>query len=346
MEELRSKDVLTISTTHYPELKNFAIISKDFENACVEFDIKNLLPTYKLLIGIPGTSNAFNIAKRLGISDSIINRAKEKLSDTSIHIEDLLQEIYENKRIIENEKEKIIINSKATEDLKIELEKKKTELESKENSIISNAKEKASKILLEAKEDADEIIKNLENSNSSKEANQKRKELSNKIDNLSKSNISKPKNIITKNDLKVGDEVLIPRIKQNGTVISISDDNATIQIGIIKSNFKFSELELTTKKSSKEDTIRSVKREFKPISLPPEINVIGQNVIDACFVIDKYLDTCFLNGLKQIRIVHGKGTGKLREGIQNFLKTHPHVKSFRLGTFGEGEMGVTVVELK
>ena len=115
---------------------------------------------------------------------------------------------------------------------------------------------------------------------------------------------------------------------------------------IIKSSFKFSELELTNKVTSKEDKIRSVKREFKPTSISPEINVIGQNIDEACFVIDKYLDTCFLNGLKQIRIVHGKGTGKLRQGVQSYLKTHPHVKSFRLGTFGEGEMGVTVVELK
>lgn len=119
-----------------------------------------------------------------------------------------------------------------------------------------------------------------------------------------------------------------------------------VQIGIIKSSFKYKELELTSKKVSKDDKIRSVKREFKPISISPEINVIGQNVIDACFAIDKYLDTCFLNGLKQVRIVHGKGTGKLRAGVQTFLKTHPHVKSFRVGTFGEGEMGVTVVELK
>ena len=117
-------------------------------------------------------------------------------------------------------------------------------------------------------------------------------------------------------------------------------------MGIIKSSFKFSEIELTKKTNSPDNKIRSIKREFKPISISQEINVIGQNVDEACFVIDKYLDTCFLNGLTTVRIVHGKGTGKLRQGIQTFLKTHPHVKSFRLGTFGEGESGVTVVELK
>ena len=339
LEELYSKEILTISTTHYPELKNFAIVTDGFENACVEFDIKKLLPTYKLLIGIPGTSNAFAISRKLGISEKIISRAKEKINDNNIHIENLLKEIYEDKRKIELEKEKIIENSITTENLKLEFEEKK-------NSIIIEAKEKASKILLEAKIDADNIIKELENSNSSKIANEKRKELNKKIENYSISKTVKPKKVLKKEDLKIGDEVFIPRINKSGSIISISKDNCMVQIGIIKSNFKFSDLELTTKNISKEDKIRSIKREFKPISVSQEINVIGQNVDEACFVIDKYLDTCFLNGLNTVRIVHGKGTGKLRQGIQTFLKTHPHVKSFRLGTFGEGEMGVTVVELK
>ena len=346
LEELNSKNILTISTTHYPEIKQFAIVTDGFENACVEFDIKKMLPTYKLLIGIPGTSNAFAISKKLGISEKIISRAKEKIDDTNIHIEDLLKEIYENKRTIELEKNKIIENSRKTEELKIELEEKSNLLKIKENSIIKEAKEKASKILLEAKEDADYIIRELENSNSSKEANKKRIELNNKLNTYSTHSISKPKKELKKEDLKIGLEVYIPKINQSGSIISISSDSCMVQIGIIKSSFKFYELELTPKKDLKEDKIRSIKKEFKPISLSPEINVIGQNVDEACFVIDKYLDTCFLNGLNQIRIVHGKGTGKLRQGVQSFLKTHPHVKSFRLGTFGEGEMGVTVVELK
>ena len=346
LEELNKRGALTISTTHYPELKNFAITTDGFENACVEFDIKKMLPTYKLLIGIPGTSNAFAISKRLGISEEIIGRAKEKLNDTSVHIEDLLKEIYEDKRVIEKEKENIQKNSQEAEKLKLEAEERAIELRNKENAIISEAKEKASKIFLDAKEDVDNLIREIENSNSSKEANQKRKELNQKIEQISSASIVKPKKALKKEDLKIGDEVLIPRINKSGTVISISDDSVMIQIGIIKSSFKLEELELTTKFISKEDKIRSIKREFKPVSISPEINVIGQNVDEACFAIDKYLDTCFLNGLKQVRIVHGKGTGKLRAGVQSFLKTHPHVKTFRIGTFGEGEMGVTVVELK
>ena len=263
-----------------------------------------------------------------------------------IHVEDLLKEIYDNKRKIEIEKEKIVNNSKLTEKLKLEVESRAKELQGKENIIIKEAKEKAAQILLDAKEDADTLIKEIENSSSSKAANEKRKELNQKIENYSNAYIPKPKSELGKEDLRLGNEVYIPRIDKYGNIISISENDATVQIGIIKSNFKFSELELSTKKNDNEDKIRSIKREFKPISISPEINVIGQNVDEACFVIDKYLDTCFLNGLKQIRIVHGKGTGKLRLGIQNFLKTHPHVKSFRIGTFGEGEMGVTVVELK
>lgn len=346
LEELHNRGTLAISTTHYPELKNFAITTEGFENACVEFDIKNLLPTYHLLIGIPGTSNAFAISQKLGISDAIISRAKEKLDDTNIHIEDLLKEIYEDKRTIEIEKNRILKNSETIEKLKLETETKHQELQAKEKTILLEAKEKASQILLDAKEDVDRIIREIENASSSKEANQKRKAFTQKVETLSSSFISKPKTALKKEDLQLGNTVFIPRIQQSGTIISISNEDCTVQIGNIKSNFKFSELELAAKQVAKEDSIRSIKREFKPISLSPEINVIGQNVDEACFAIDKYLDTCFLNGLKQIRIVHGKGTGKLRQGIQTFLKTHPHVKSFRIGTFGEGEMGVTIVELK
>lgn len=348
LEELFQKNTLTISTTHYPELKHFAISNIGFENACVEFDIKTMSPTYKLLLGIPGTSNAFAISQKLGISEKIINRAKGKLLDTSIHIEDLLKEIYEDKRTIEKEKNAIVENSKKTEKLKIEYENKFKELKEKEKNIILEAKEKASDILIEAKEDADEIIKALQNTSSQKEANQQRNKLNEKINSLSIiHNIDNKAEKIKKDELKIRQEVYIPKLNQNGTIISISGDSCLVQVGILKSSFKIDDLSpAKASLSPKQETLRSVKREFKVASISPEINVIGQNVDEACFVIDKYLDTCSLNGLNTVRIVHGKGTGRLRQGIHEFLKTHPHVKSFRLGTFGEGEMGVTVVELK
>ncbi len=349
LEELQEKNVLCISTTHYPELKNFAIITQNFENACVEFDLQTLSPTYKLLIGIPGTSNAFAISEKLGISKNIINRAKAKLNDNNIHIEDLLKQIYEDKRTVEKEKNEILKNSELTEKLKEELSLKYQELEEKEKSLLQTAKEKATNILLDAKEEADEIIRNLEKTNSSKKANENRQELNKKIKELTettKNNFSS--HIPLKNeDAKIGMDVFIPKLNQNGTIIKLNNDNVIVQIGIIKTNFKLNELTYSkTSQKSTDENIRSIKRNFSHQPISSEINVLGQNIEEACFTIDKYLDNCVLNGLSNVRIIHGKGTGALRKGIHTFLKTHPHVKSFRLGTFGEGEMGVTVVELK
>ena len=348
LEELYSKGSLCISTTHYPELKHFAIVTDGFENASVEFDLETLSPTYKLLLGIPGTSNAFEISKKLGISDKIITRAKEKLNDHNIHIEDLLKEIYENKKIIEEEKENIIKNSEAIKSQKLELENKSNILQEKEYEIIQKAKEKATSILLEAKQDADEIIKTIKTT-SSKEANEQRIILKEKINKLS--SIEKNKKIVeplSPTDLKIGDEVFVPKLNQNGTIISINGNNLMLQIGIIKSSFKIQELEKAKKVSTQKEDFkpRNKTHNFKVQAVSPEINVLGQTVDEACFIIDKYLDTCTVNGLYNVRIVHGKGTGALRTGIHKFLKNHPHVKSFRLGTFGEGEMGVTIVELK
>ena len=348
LEELHSTGSLCISTTHYPELKHFAIITEGFENASVEFNLETLSPTYKLLLGIPGTSNAFEISKKLGISDKIISRAKAKLNDDSIHIEDLLKEIYENKKIIEQEKENIIKNSEYIKNEKLEIDKKSNELSEKENTIIQKAKEKATSILLEAKQDADEIIKTIQSSDN-KEANKQRTILKEKINKLSTLEESKKtSNPISPTNLKIGKEVFVPKLNQNGNIISINGNNIMVQIGIIKSSFKINELEeskniITPKEDFKP---RTQTHNFKVKSISPEINVLGQTVDEACFVIDKYLDNCVLNGLLNVRIVHGKGTGALRTGIHKFLKTHPHVKSFRLGTFGEGEMGVTIVDLK
>jgi DNA mismatch repair protein MutS2 len=297
-----------------------------------------------------GTSNAFAISKKLGISEEIIARAKSRLNDTEVHIEDLLKEIYDDKRTIEKEKQEALENSRKAEELKLSLDKKYEDLMEKEISIINSAKEKASNILLDAKEDANEIIRNLENTKSSKEANSIRNDLNKKLQSVSYTNVSNSNDSNEKLDaskISKGDEVFVPKLNQNGTILSINGSSAMVQVGIMKSSFKISDLTKAKNTASKqEQNLKSIKREFKVQSISPEINVLGQNVDEACFVIDKYLDTCSLNGLNQVRIVHGKGTGALRKGIHTFLRTHPHVKSFRLGTFGEGEMGVTIVELK
>lgn len=232
------------------------------------------------------------------------------------------------------------------EELKIKLESDFSSLKKQEQDIINDAKVKARDILLDAKEDANDIIKAIENSDNTRDTNNARNKLNKKIDNLSITKNEEKQDGLKAEDIKENMEVYIPSLNQYGTVISIGKDKANVQIGLMKTYFKFKDLQVSDRNIKKEKKFDySKKREFSVKAVPMEINVIGQNVEEACFAIDKYLDNCALNGLASARIVHGKGTGALRAGIHKFLKTHPHVKSYRLGTFGEGEMGVTIVEI-
>lgn len=348
LEHLNYAQILTLATTHYHEIKNYALVTDGFENASVEFDFNTLSPTYKLLVGVPGRSNAFIISEKLGISEKIIGRAKEFMNEDTVNIEELLNTIYEDRRIAEEEKRKIEATSREIEALKNSYQTNSEDLKKKEAETLENAKIKAREILLSAKEDANSIIKELESQPDNKKSNRLRNDLNEKIENLS--SVKGEKNqpaVLEKSQIKPGLEVEIPSLNQVGIVLSevTKNDTVQVQIGSLKTYFKVSEIALA-KKSSKKQVISSKKCEFKVSSLSPEINVIGQNVEEACFMVDKYLDNCVLNGLTTARIVHGKGTGVLKKGIHAFLKNHPHIKSFRLGTFGEGEDGVTVVELK
>lgn len=350
LEKLHSINCLTLSTTHYPELKHFALVTSGFENASVEFNIETLSPTYKLLLGVPGTSNAFAISRKLGISEEIINRAKEFIDSEKINIEDLLTNIYEDKRTIETEKQKILENSTEIETLKKSLEFDFSKLQNEQKEIINKAKIEAREILLSAKDDANEIIKKLEKSSNTKNSNNLRNKLNEKIDNLNIINSNKPSSQSAKlDDLQIGMNVFVNKLNQEGTILSISKDNKIqVALPLGKMFFEIQDLQIlnSIKKESNTKKDYSSRKEFKVRNISSEINVIGQNIDEACFAIDKYLDNCVLSGLPSIRIVHGKGTGALRSGIHKFLKSHPHVKSFRIGTFGEGEMGVTIVELK
>ena len=351
LEKLHNLNAITLSTTHYPELKHFALVTNGFENASVEFNLETLSPTYKLLLGVPGTSNAFSISRKLGISEEIINRAKEFINQEKISIEELLTSIYEDKRIIEAEKQKSVENSQKIEELKSSLEFDFSKLQQEQKDIISKAKYEARDILLSAKDDANEIIKELQHSQNSKESNKLRNKLNEKIDNLNVVNSTNEQNFKTLNidDLEIGMKVFVNKINQDGNILSISKDKK-IQVALPLGKMFFDIKDLQISNSIQKESIAkkdySSRKEFKAKSISSEINVIGQNVDEACFSIDKYLDNCVLSGLPSIRIVHGKGTGALRTGIHKFLKSHPHVKSFRVGTFGEGEMGVTIVELK
>ena len=350
LEHFNHEKILTMATTHYHEIKNYALVTQNFENASVEFNFETLSPTYKLLIGVPGRSNAFIISEKLGISPKIINRAKDFIETDTANIENLLSEIYENKRQIELDKSKIETDLREAEKLKNQYELDFEQLTKTEHEIIEKAKIQAREILLEAKEDANSMIRELEQQPNASKSNQIRSALNQKIDALSSSKkvSQKQQKSLQKNDVKLGLTVEIPRLKQMGTIVSNLTKNNTVmvQIGSMKTSFKLEDLILAKNEPQKQPTSSRAKREFKVSSISPEINVIGKNVEDACFVVDKYLDNCALNGLQNVQIVHGKGTGTLRRGIHNFLKNHPHVKSFRLGTFGEGEDGVTIVELK
>lgn len=302
-----------ISTTHYQELKNYCLTTDGFQNASFEFDVENLKPTYKLLIGIPGKSNAFAISRKLGLSQEILNYANSILKKEDVGIEELMKSIYDNKIKIEAEKEQIDKNLAQAEALRKSLESEKNRQKEKEDKILEKAKTEAREIITNAKERANQVIREL--------------------NNVEKANLAKANNL--RNSLN--DE-----LKE----ISPSASSSGLNLEALKElNSKFSLKNSNIKKSAHSSVTFAKGNTFKTQTISSEINVIGMNVDEATFVIDKYLDDCTIAKLSPVRIVHGKGTGKLREGIHKFLKTNPHVKSFRLGTFGEGEMGVTVVEL-
>lgn len=362
LEQLHSSNILTIVTTHYPELKNYALVTDGFENASVEFDVDKLKPTYKLLIGIPGKSNAFAISKNLGLPNYIIERAKSMMTDEQINIEELLKNIYDQKSIIEKEKSEIDVKLKNISDLERSLKHDNDSLKMQEETIINNAKVKARNILLDAKEDANEIIKELNSvSSNAKDVNLLRNKLNKKISdiNVVHNQSDKPKisnsNKLSVNEIIPNTEVFIRSFNKTGIILSrpSKSNEVQVQIGALKMNVSIEDLEKIPSNSSiskNTNNTTQLKSTFSSISkaksVSTEINVIGYTVEEANFVVDKFLDDASLSKLQTVRIVHGKGTGKLKDGIHRFLKNHPHVKSFRMGTYGEGEMGVTVVTLK
>ena len=387
LDYLKSIDSLVIATTHYQELKQYALVTNEFENASVEFDISTLSPTYKLLVGIPGKSNAFEISKKLGLDEKIIEKAKSFMNSNQIDIENLLKSIYDDKSLIEKEKVEISEKLEKINNLEKSLEIKNEKMKQQEKNLITNAKIEARNILLEAKEDATEIIRNMKKVSSNAQLNNSqldnlRNKLSRKIKDIKletevSSNLSSDAEKLLPEDVKPNMEVFVTTLNKVGTVLSrVSKSNEVqVQIGSIKMNVPISNLSKIDKTSevnnfsksnisnkfnstsnynySKNDITKnsfSNKSDYTRISksknIKTEINVIGLNVEEATFVVDKFLDDCVLAKLQTARIVHGKGTGTLRDGIHRFLKTHPHVKSFRIGTYGEGEMGVTIVEFK
>lgn len=361
LDYFKNSGSLTIATTHYQELKQYALITNSFENASVEFDINTLTPTYKLLVGIPGKSNAFEISKNLGLKDEIINQAKSMMSSDQVNIEELLKSIYDNKTEIEKERMEVELKLAKISELERNLIHDNEALKKQEEDLINNAKIKARDILLDAKEEANRVIKELNTLSSSdiKTADNLRNKLNKKIkdtsilENISYKTTDSSKTL-NANDIKPNTEVFVKTLGKNGMVLShvSKSGDVQVQIGIMKMNIPINNLEKAhIDNDSKAMNQNLVKTSgytsiSKSKTVKSEINVIGLNVEEAIFVVDKFLDDCSLAKLQTVRIVHGKGTGKLKNGIHQFLKKHPHVSSFRMGTYGEGEMGVTVVELK
>lgn len=357
LDYLKENGVLAIATTHYQELKKYAMVTEGFQNASVEFDVETLTPTYHLLVGIPGKSNAFEISKKLGLKDEIIEKSKKRLHKDEIDFEELMKQLYDDKRKIELEKQEIDTNLEEVKNLKEKLKQNHTELLEAEQEKIQKAKIEARNIILEAKEEANEIIRKMKQieKGAGSDANKKLNNLRNKLnENIKEQNqelyTKNVNNNIEKEQVKPGISVYVENLGQQGTVISnvSKDEQVLVQIGSMKMNVPIQNLIiLKNQKTKKQNSVsQSYTKMNKTKNAKTEINVIGLNVEEARFVVEKFLDDSLLANLQTVRIVHGKGTGKLREGIHQMLKKDPHVKSYRMGAFGEGEMGVTVVELK
>lgn len=360
LEYLRNKGSTTVATTHYSQLKAYAVTTKFVENACCEFNVETLRPTYRLLIGVPGKSNAFAISKRLGLFDDIIEKAKEFLTQDDIKFEDMLMSIEKNLNQSENEKMKAESYRLEAEKLKKELEEQKRKLAENRERLIQEARAEARKILLEARKEAEEIISKMRrleqevhNAQRQKEAEELRLKLKRKVDSIEETLELPlaPKNALVKppENLKPGDSVLIVNLDQKGTVITPPDKDGevVVQAGIMKINVHISNLKLVDEQKIVLNNSGIGKIGMsKAKSISTEIDVRGYNLEEAIESVDKYLDDAYLSGLTEVSIIHGKGTGVLRSGIQKFLKSDSRVKSFRLGKYGEGESGVTIVELR
>ncbi|HHV60475.1 MAG TPA: endonuclease MutS2 [Clostridiaceae bacterium] len=360
LDRLRELGAITIATTHYSELKIYALSTESVENACCEFDVETLKPTYKLLVGVPGKSNAFAISKRLGLSEKIIAHAKELLKKEDIRFEDILMSIEKNRQDAERDRMQAEAYRRQVEELKEEMEAQRIKLESQKENILREARMEARSILRGAKEEVEYILTEMRRFQemqrtavSNREVEELRVRLKSNIDEIESSLVQSimPRDslVAPPENLKPGDTVLIVNLNQRGTVVTPPDKNgeALIQAGIIKINVHVSNLRPVDEQKQVIDRIGSGKIGVsKSRTISKEIDLRGMTLDDAIIAVSKYLDDVSLAGLKEVTLIHGKGTGALRNGLQQYLRTNPHVASFRTGKFGEGESGVTIVEMK
>ena len=363
LEYLRAFRATTVATTHYSELKVFALTTDGVENASCEFDVESLQPTYKLLIGVPGKSNAFAISRRLGLDEAVINRASEILSDEDIKFEDVITDLEKNRAEAQSEREYARRMKNELADLKREIETERRKLKESKSRILEDARREAKIIVMEAKEESNAIIKDLERmriegrsadiGEKVKKTRETLKKRENKLDAAMK-NVKKPAKTFRQppKNLKIGESVRIIDMDQPATVLKEPDNKGMVRVqaGIVKLDVHVSGLERVKDNSSKELADKYVKNTGAYISktknASTEIDVRGQLPEEAVMNAEKFVDDCYLAGISPVTIIHGKGTGVLRKAIGEMLKKNRYVKSQRMGRYGEGETGVTVVELK
>lgn len=357
IKALLERKVRTAVTTHYSELKVFALSTDGVENACCEFSVETLRPTYRLLIGIPGKSNAFAISKRLGLQEYILESAQEFISQDEARFEDVITDLEISKKSVAFEQERAEQYRREAETLKQEVERQKEKTREQKEKILEKAREDAKQIYAQAKAEADSIIKEMNRQAKEKNSRQQmldqRAKLNEKLSSMQVDFLKSKKNKPTHkapDKLQAGDRVYVISFDQNGVALTAPDKNkdVMVQMGSMKMKVPLAELMLDDTPQPKEKKRQTAPKAktAKSQFISAEIDCRGQLVDEALANIDKYIDDAYLSGLKQVVIIHGKGTGALRAGVQNYLRTNSHVKSYRPGAYGEGEAGVTVVELK
>ena len=360
LDYLHCRGIRTMATTHYSELKVYALSTSFVENACCEFDVETLRPTYRLLIGIPGKSNAFAISSKLGLPNYIIEDAKKHITEDKENFEDLLTDLENSRITIEKERQEIASYKQEIKTLKERLESKQEKIDQSKERILREANEEARQILQEAKEFADETIRTFRKADSTlpikdleKSRQKVRDKISEKNEKLSLNNDKPTHKRLKPNQLKLGDSVKVVSMGLKGTVSSLPDKNGKmfVQCGIIRSQVSLDDLvlleeETVTTSGSMQRTGSGKLKMSKSYSISTEINLLGKTVDEAISELDKYLDDAYLAHLPSVRIVHGKGTGALRKAVQNYLRRCKYVKNYRLGEYGEGDAGVTIAEFK
>ena len=358
LDHLHRQGIRAMATTHYSELKVYALSTEGVENACCEFDVESLRPTYRLLIGIPGKSNAFAISSRLGLEDFLIEDAKKRINAQDVSFEDMMAELQDSRVKLLNEQEEITRYKSEIRTLRDALQKKQDRIDERKEKILSDASAQANAILQEAKDYADETMKNFHKfgkaSISVKDMEAERARLREKIkenDSRTAKAAPKPKKKLKAAALHIGDRVRVLSLNLEGTVSTLPNPKGDlfVQMGILRSQVNINDLEYIGEAENLQKGMTTgggKLRMSKSAAVSTEINLIGMTVDEAIAHLDKYLDDAYLAHVPSVRIVHGKGTGALRTAVHQYLKRYKHVKSFRLGTFGEGDAGVTIAEFK